>query len=232
MKQVYLASPFRGDYDRNIRNAVEYSCLASECGVLPLAPHIIFSQWCNDTISQQREQGLKLGLALLEKCEELWVMGTEISQGMEGEIRFAKEYGILTYYVRYPMLKEYYPVSTDEISLLSSEDCRKGSAGKDYTDCLVVLSYERLKPEYRNARNQLWIATHGPGCRADGKFSDTVHLVHPVDRDMMAVSRREILGIPSEDTLELLQSAYPDLKDRLLPHTQTLQTGEMEELGR
>ncbi len=232
MKQVYLASPFRGDYDRNIRNAVEYSRLASECGVLPLAPHIIFSQWCNDTISQQREQGLKLGLALLEKCEELWVMGTEISQGMEGEIRFAQEHGILTYYVRYPTLKEYYPVSTDELSLLNIEDCRKGSAGKDYTDRLVVLSYERLKPEYRSARNQLWIATHGPGCRADGKFSDTVHLMHPVDRDMMAVSRREILGIPSKDALELLQSAYPDLEDRLLPHTQTLQTGEMEEQGR
>lgn len=232
MKQVYLASPFRGDYDRNIRNAVEYSRLASECGVLPLAPHIIFSQWCNDTIPQQREQGLKLGLALLEKCEELWVMGTEISQGMEGEIRFAQEHGILTYYVRYPMRKEYYPVSTDEISLLGSEDCRKGSTGKDYTDRLVVLSYERLKPEYRTARNQLWMATHGPGCRADGKFSDTVHLVHPVDRDTMAVSRQEILGIPSEDTLELLQSAYPDLEEGLLLHTQTLQTGEMEEPGR
>ena len=82
MKMVYLASPLRGDYERNINKAVEYSRLVSECGLLPLAPHIIFSQWCNDTIPEQREQGLKLGLSLLEKCDEMWVMGREISQGM------------------------------------------------------------------------------------------------------------------------------------------------------
>ena len=60
MKQVYIASPLRGDYDTNIRNAVEYCRLAAESGVLALAPHIIFSQWCNDTIPEQREQGVKL----------------------------------------------------------------------------------------------------------------------------------------------------------------------------
>ena len=53
---VYLASPLRGDYEGNIKKAVEYSRLVSECGLLPLAPHIIFSQWCNDTIPEQREQ--------------------------------------------------------------------------------------------------------------------------------------------------------------------------------
>ena len=31
-----------------------------------------------------------MGLAMLEKCEELWVMGTHISQGMRGEIAYAK----------------------------------------------------------------------------------------------------------------------------------------------
>lgn len=44
MKQVYIASPLRGDYDTNIRNAVKYCRLAAESGVLALAPHIIFSQ--------------------------------------------------------------------------------------------------------------------------------------------------------------------------------------------
>ena len=62
MKMVYIASPLRGDYNTNIKNAVEYCRLAGEQGVLPLAPHIIFSQWCNDTIPEQREQGLQLGL--------------------------------------------------------------------------------------------------------------------------------------------------------------------------
>lgn len=209
MKLVYLASPLRGDYGRNIKNAVNYSRLASECGVLPLAPHIIFSQWCNDTVPEQRTQGLKLGLALLEKCDELWVMGTKISQGMQGEIEFAGERGIRTYFVQNPWLKEYYPISTDGNLLLDGQDCREGSREADYTDRLVVLKYESLKPEYRNARNQLWIATHGPGCGGSrGSFSDTVHLFHPVDQDHMAVSRQELLGIPRDETVEKLKSVY------------------------
>ena len=46
--------------------------MAGECGVLPLTPHLIFSQWCDDTIPEQREQGKKLGFALLERSNELW----------------------------------------------------------------------------------------------------------------------------------------------------------------
>ena len=213
LKLVYLASPLRGDYDRNIKKAVEYSRLVSECGVLPLAPHIIFSQWCNDTIPEQREQGLKLGLALLEKCDELWVMGNEISQGMQGEINFAREHSIQIYFVPYPTLKEFYPLSTDKIRLLDGRDCVEDSTGmkEDYNNRFVLLKFESLKPEYRNARNQLWVATHGPGCRADGgRFSDTVHLLHPIDGDRMAVSRQEILGISKEETVEMLKNAYPD----------------------
>ena len=211
MKMVYLASPLRGDYDKNIKNAVEYSRLVSECGLLPLAPHIIFSQWCNDTIPEQREQGLKLGLSLLEKCDEMWVMGKKVSQGMQGEIDFAREHGIRTYFVPYPGLKEYYPISTDEVPLLNGRDCREKSRGANYMDRLVVLGLENLKPGYRNARNQLWIATHGPGCEGKGgSFSDTVHLYHPIDKDHMAVSRQELLGIPKEETVEMLKNAYPD----------------------
>lgn len=211
MKMVYLASPLRGDYEGNIKKAVEYSRLVSECGLLPLAPHIIFSQWCNDTIPEQREQGLKLGLSLLEKCDEMWVMGKEVSQGMQGEVDFAREHGIQTYFVPYPTLKEYYPISTDGIRLLDGRDCIGEGIKEDMDGRFVLLSYESLKPKYRNAGNQLWTATHGPGCRAGGgNFSDTVHLVHPIDRDRMAVSRREILGFPKEETVEMLKNAYPD----------------------
>ena len=67
MKMVYIASPLRGDYNTNIKNAVEYCRLAAEKGVLPLAPHIIFSQWCNDTIPIQTKQGM--GTEILIKAE-------------------------------------------------------------------------------------------------------------------------------------------------------------------
>jgi len=130
---------------------------------------------------------------------------------MQGEVDFAREHGIRTYFVSYPILKEYYPVSTDEVPLLNGKACREGSREENYMDRLVVLRLESLKPEYRNARNQLWIVTHGPGCEGKGgNFSDTVHLYHPIDKDHMAVSRQELLGIPREETVEMLKNAYPE----------------------
>ncbi len=133
------------------------------------------------------------------------------AEGMQGEVDFAREHGIRTYFVSYPILKEYYPVSTDEVPLLNGQDCREGSREENYMDRLVVLRLESLKPEYRNARNQLWIVTHGPGCEGKGgNFSDTVHLYHPIDKDHMAVSRQELLGIPREETVEMLKNAYPE----------------------
>lgn len=179
-------------------------------GVLPLAPHIIFSQWCNDTIAEQREQGLKLGLSLLSKCEELWVMGTQISEGMRGEIAFAKDHGIPTFYVEQPHELDYYPVSADEQSLLCRQDCIPGSSGTSYENQTVILQYERLKPEYRSPRNQIWICTHGPGCRPNFIHSDTIHLCHPVDGDYMAVGRSEVLGLVKPEVLEKLKCVYPE----------------------
>ena len=149
MKMVYIASPLRGDYNTNIKNAVEYCRLAGERGVLPLAPHIIFSQWCNDTIPEQREQGLQLGLALLEKANELWVMGTTFSQGMQGEVAFAQEHGVPMFLVTHPHDLNYYPVSADENRLLSKFDCVAESSRESYKNQLVVLRHEHLKPEYR-----------------------------------------------------------------------------------
>lgn len=213
MKQVYIASPLRGDYNTNIKNAVAYCRMASEVGVLPLAPHIIFSQWCNDTIPEQREQGLKLGLSLLEKSQELWVMGTQISQGMQGEIAFAKEHCIPTFYVEKPLYPETYPVSTDAYDLLCKQDCMEVSDA-DFTGKLVILRHDQLAQEYRSSGNQLWIATHGPGCRSDS-FTGTVHLCHPVDSDRMTVERHELCGIATERVIEKLKAQYPAFEQAL-----------------
>lgn len=210
MKQVYIASPFRGDYAKNIQDTVKYCRIAAQCGVLPLASHLIFSQWCDDTIPEEREQGQKLGIALLGRSEELWVMGTTISEGMQTEIAFAKEHNIPTFYITHPLEKEFYPVSGDGKQLLSLADCVDGSQKEDYEGKLVVLRHENLKPEYRTPRNQLWIATHGPGCRSNWKYSATIHLRHPLDDDGMAVTRACVWGRASPETLNRLEGIYPE----------------------
>lgn len=107
---------------------------------------------------------------------------------------------------------ETYSIGEDGNELLTERDCIKESQKGNLENQLVVLSYSSLKLEYRLLRNQIWYVSHGPGCKPDSKFSDTVHLYHPIDRDRMAVSRREILGVVRPEVLKALQQLYPEFQ--------------------
>lgn len=48
MRLVYISSPMRGDVERNIQRARDYCAYAASCGVIPLAPHTIFTQYLDD----------------------------------------------------------------------------------------------------------------------------------------------------------------------------------------
>lgn len=93
MKKVYICSPLRGDYETNTAKAVQYSREAALSGVLPITPHIYFTRFLNDEISEEREIGLQAGLELLSACDEIRVFGTPTA-GMAVEIRYAWEHGI------------------------------------------------------------------------------------------------------------------------------------------
>lgn len=94
MKVVYICSPLRGDIERNIQNAHDYCKTSAQMGVVPLAPHAIFTKYLDDREPDQREQGLIMGHKLLLKCDELWYFGEHISEGMAAEIQLAKQNGI------------------------------------------------------------------------------------------------------------------------------------------
>lgn len=87
---VYICSPFAGDIDANVKAARAYSRFAVEAGYIPIAPHLLFPQFLNDTDPQERQLGLFFGNALMSKCSEVWVFGKNISSGMEAEIERAK----------------------------------------------------------------------------------------------------------------------------------------------
>ncbi len=89
MKLVYICSPLRGNIKENIKKATVYCAYAAQQGVIPLAPHTIFTQYLDDTIPAQREKGIAMGMELLKRCDELWVCGDTISQGMQKEIDFS-----------------------------------------------------------------------------------------------------------------------------------------------
>ena len=87
---VYVCSPFSGDVVGNTANARKYSRFAVEHGYIPLATHLLFSQFLNDNNLTERDLGLHFGNVLMNHCTEVWVFGESISSGMDAEIRRAK----------------------------------------------------------------------------------------------------------------------------------------------
>ena len=87
---VYICSPYAGEVTKNIDNARIYSRFAVVHGYIPIAPHLLFPQFLDDTNPGERELGLFFGNALMSKCSEVWVFGSYISSGMQAEIKRAK----------------------------------------------------------------------------------------------------------------------------------------------
>ena len=94
MKMVYICSPCRGDYEQNINNAKEYCLAAIREGLLPIAPHVYFTQFLDDTNPKERQQGMNCGLQLLAHCQKIRVFGDKLSAGMYWEIRMAGAIGL------------------------------------------------------------------------------------------------------------------------------------------
>ena len=87
---VYICSPYAGDIETNVVVARRYSRFAVEKGYIPIAPHLLFPQFLNDSDPNERELGLFFGNAIMSKCSEIWVFGSKISNGMAAEIKRAR----------------------------------------------------------------------------------------------------------------------------------------------
>ena len=91
---VYIASPFAGDMEYNLSRARGYCRFAVSKGCIPIAPHLLYPQFMDDDDRETRELGLFFALVLLGKCDQLWVFGDRISEGMSREIAKAKKRGL------------------------------------------------------------------------------------------------------------------------------------------
>ena len=102
MKSVYICSPYRSyqkdpagrdkEIGRNLKLARKGCRIAVERGFIPVAPHLFFPQFLNE--ETERDVGIDMGMELLKNCDEVWVLGRTVSDGMAGEIAFARELGI------------------------------------------------------------------------------------------------------------------------------------------
>ena len=85
---VYICSPYAGDVEKNTFRARAFSRFAVEKKYIPIAPHLLCPQYLDE--ETERWLGLKMGIVFMGKCEEVWVFGDHISEGMEAEIEKAK----------------------------------------------------------------------------------------------------------------------------------------------
>lgn len=86
---VYICSPFSGDTEYNTERARRCSRFSVDMGAIPVAPHLLFPQFLSE--KTERELALFMDMVLLGKCEQLWVFGSEVSDGMQREIAKAKK---------------------------------------------------------------------------------------------------------------------------------------------
>lgn len=95
MKVVYLAHPLGAGDDReaNRRAAARWVAWATtEHGVAVMADWIVLSGELPETTAN-RDLGLACDLALVARCDELWLVGGRISPGMAMEAAEAQRLG-------------------------------------------------------------------------------------------------------------------------------------------
>jgi len=93
-KLVYICSPYAGEVRKNVEFAKAACRYAMEQNCTPVAVHLLYPQFLDDSDSVQREAGLCMGHRVLEACDELWLCGSRISTGMAMELKKAKKLGI------------------------------------------------------------------------------------------------------------------------------------------
>lgn len=105
-KLVYIASPYAGDIENNIAFAKAACRYAIAQGKTPIAVHLLYPQILDDSNSIDRTFGLKLGLEVMERCDELWMCGDQTSAGMLEELEQAKNMSLPIRYLSRDQIME------------------------------------------------------------------------------------------------------------------------------
>ena len=104
MERIYVCSPLRPrskdparakqELERNLKRAKRACRMISKLGGMPLAPHIYGTQFLDDDVPEEREEGIRIGLEWLKDADECWVFSEYISEGMRREIDYCSEHDI------------------------------------------------------------------------------------------------------------------------------------------
>ena len=93
MKKVYVCAPLGGNIEQNLKKVKPYTEYALRCGTAPVVPHF-YAECLDDNNPKDREVGLAAGMSLLWLCDEVWVFGDTVTDGMRAELQFCKNLNI------------------------------------------------------------------------------------------------------------------------------------------
>jgi hypothetical protein len=96
MKIVYMAHPVSGDVEANLKRAKKWIkwIEANHSNVAVVANWIIECEIWDDDDPAQRAAGLRRDLAIIKRCDELWMVGPRVSSGMAQERDQALQFGL------------------------------------------------------------------------------------------------------------------------------------------
>ena len=92
MKKVYICASFGSDPTESLAKAEWYTEYALRCGAAPIVPHFY-------GLYQKKAYAntcAAAGQSLLWLCDELWIIGDEITEEMRRDIQFCKHLNIHT----------------------------------------------------------------------------------------------------------------------------------------
>lgn len=96
MKRVFICSPLAPRDGRSLEDNMrlaELLCLAaSNAGVSPYAPHLVFTRFFDDNSPEARERGIASGEAWLDAADELWLFARNESECSTGMLRELKRF--------------------------------------------------------------------------------------------------------------------------------------------
>lgn len=121
-KKIFICSPYRGRVEENKKNAVSYARITAMSGDVPIVPHLYFPSFLDDNIPNERMTGIAMGLELMDMCDEVYVFGFDITEGMKFELDHAKE-------TRKPVRlydMDFNPVNVRTIPVDERADARQG----------------------------------------------------------------------------------------------------------
>lgn len=90
MKRIFICSPYRGNIRMNTARAIYYAEQVAEKGNIPIVPHLYFPIFLDENDPAERVKGIDMGLELMAVCDEVYVFGFEITEGMKFELDHAK----------------------------------------------------------------------------------------------------------------------------------------------